>query len=113
MGGPILTMNDAAMRAEAIAEADGIILAVGSRADVMKLKGPKTQVIDLKGRTLIPGFVDAHGQMMMGGLQAVSANLLAPPDGKVQSIADFVILSQDPTAVEPEFICTQLTVGVA
>ena len=87
LGGPILTMNDAAMRAEAIAEADGTILAVGSRADVMKLKGPKTQVIDLKGRTLIPGFVDAHGHMMMGGLQAVSANLLAPPDGKVQSIA--------------------------
>jgi hypothetical protein len=86
-GGPILTMNDAAMRAEAIAEAGGKILAVGSRDEVMKLRGPATQVIDLQGRTLLPGFVDAHGHVMMGGLQALSANLLAPPDGAVMDIA--------------------------
>jgi len=80
-------MNDAAMRAEAIAEAGGKILAVGSRDEVMKLRGPATQVIDLQGRTLLPGFVDAHGHVMMGGLQALSANLLAPPDGAVMDIA--------------------------
>ncbi len=86
-GGTILTMDDNAMRAEAVAEAGGRILAVGSREEVMKTRGPKTQVIDLKGRTLVPGFVDAHGHMMMGGLQALSANLLAPPDGEVKDIA--------------------------
>jgi predicted amidohydrolase YtcJ/putative hemolysin len=85
-GGTILTMNDAAMRAEAIAEAGGTILAVGSRDEVMKRRGPKTQLIDLKGRTLLPGFVDPHGHVMMGGLQALSANLLAPPDGNVTDI---------------------------
>ncbi len=53
----------------------------------MKLKGPKTEVIDLKGRALLPGFVDAHGHMTGGGLQALSANLLAPPDGNVKDIA--------------------------
>jgi len=86
-GGPILTMNDSAMRAEAIAEAGGQILAVGARDEVMKTRGPQTQVIDLQGRTLLPGFVDAHGHVMMGGLQALSANLLAPPDGEVRAIA--------------------------
>jgi predicted amidohydrolase YtcJ/putative hemolysin len=86
-GGNILTMDDGAMRAQAVAEAGGRILAVGTRDEVMKTRGPKTQVIDLKGRTLVPGFVDAHGHMMMGGLQALSANLLAPPDGDVQDIA--------------------------
>jgi hypothetical protein len=85
-GGPILTMNDRAMRAEAVAEAGGRIIAVGSRAEVMKRRGPQTQVIDLQGRALLPGFVDAHGHMMMGGLQALSANLLAPPDGEVTDI---------------------------
>jgi predicted amidohydrolase YtcJ len=85
-GGPILTMNDNAMRAEAVAEAGGRILAVGTRADVMKMKGPKTRLVDLKGRTLLPGFVDAHGHVMLGGLQALSANLLAPPDGEVRDI---------------------------
>jgi len=86
-GGPILTMNDKAMRAEAVAVAHGKILAVGKRSEVMKLKGPNTQLVDLKGRTLVPGFVDAHGHIVIGGLQALSANLLAPPDGKVQDIA--------------------------
>ncbi|MGB3426874.1 MAG: amidohydrolase, partial [Burkholderiaceae bacterium] len=86
-GGPIITMNDKAMRAEAVAERGGRIVAVGTKAAVMKLKGPKTEVIDLKGRALLPGFVDAHGHMTGGGLQALSANLLAPPDGKVKDIA--------------------------
>jgi predicted amidohydrolase YtcJ len=86
-GGPILTMNDKAMRAEAVAVAGGKILAVGKRSEVMKLKGPATQLVDLKGQTLVPGFVDAHGHVVTGGLQALSANLLAPPDGEVRDIA--------------------------
>ncbi len=86
-GGTILTMNDKAMRAEAVAVADGKIIAVGKRSEVMKFKGPTTQLVDLKGQTLVPGFVDAHGHIVVGGLQALSANLLAPPDGKVQDIA--------------------------
>jgi predicted amidohydrolase YtcJ len=79
-------MDDRAMRAEAIAEAGGKIVAVGSRAEVMKLRGPGTQLIDLKGRTMVPGFIDPHGHMVVGGLQALAANLLAPPDGKVTDI---------------------------
>ena len=86
LGGPILTMNDAAMRAEAVAEKGGRIVAVGSAGDVMKLRGPSTQVIDLEGRTMLPGFVDAHGHVVMGGFQALSANLLAPPDGETKDI---------------------------
>ncbi|MCU0969384.1 MAG: amidohydrolase [Rubrivivax sp.] len=86
-GGTVLTMNDAAMRAEAVAERGGRIVAVGPAADVMRQRGPQTQVIDLGGRTLLPGFVDAHGHVVLGGLQALSANLLAPPDGEVRDIA--------------------------
>jgi len=86
-GGPIITVNDAAMRAEAVAEKDGKIIAVGSTADVMKLKGEATKLIDLGGKTMIPGFVDAHGHIFMGGIQALSANMLAPPDGNVRDIA--------------------------
>jgi len=85
-GGPILIMNDRAIRAEAIAEAGGRIIAVGSRAEVMKRRSPQTQMIDLQGRALLPGFFDAHGHVMMGGLQALLANLLAPPDGEVADI---------------------------
>jgi hypothetical protein len=94
-GGPILTMEDDGMRAEAIAEDDGKIIAVGTREEVMKLKDRKTQVIDLKGRTLLPGFVDAHGHIVLGGLQALSANLLAPPDGEVRDMASLLQTLRD------------------
>jgi len=100
-GGAILTMDDRAMRAEAVAVANGRIVAVGRASDVMKLKGPGTRLIDLKGRTLLPGFVDAHGHVMMGGLQALSANLLAPPDGKVTDIAGLQRTLRDWIAANP------------
>ena len=86
-GGPVLTMNDDAMRAEAVAENDGRILGVGTEVEVMKLRGPDTQMIDLAGRTMLPGFVDARGHMFIGGMQALSANMLPPPDGEVSDIA--------------------------
>ncbi|MEK6194852.1 MAG: amidohydrolase family protein, partial [Deltaproteobacteria bacterium] len=88
LGGPILTINDKAPRAEAVAVADGLILAVGERESVIAHKGEGTEIIDLEGRAMLPGFVDSHGHAVMGGLQALSANLLAPPDGAVKDIAD-------------------------
>jgi predicted amidohydrolase YtcJ len=111
-GGPILTMDDKAMRAEAIAETGGKIVAVGSRADVMKLKGPTTQMIDLKGRTMVPGFIDPHGHVVVGGLQALSANLLAPPDGKVTDIPSLLQTLRDWVAANKAAVeKTRLIVG--
>jgi predicted amidohydrolase YtcJ len=103
-GGPVLTMNDAAMRAEAVAERGGRIVAVGSAADVMKLRGPQTQMIDLAGRAMIPGFIDPHGHIMLGGIQALSANLLAPPDGLVTDIASLQKTLRDWAAANAEAV---------
>ena len=86
-GGAILTMEDAAPRAEALAVRDGRILAVGPRAAIAAHVGAATEIVDLQGRALLPGFVDSHGHVVGGGLQALSANLLAPPDGDVTDIA--------------------------
>ncbi len=86
-GGPVLTMSDIQPRADAVAVKGGKIIAVGSAQDIMAYRGDATEITDLAGRALIPGFVDAHGHVMMGGLQALSANLLAPPDGGVTDIA--------------------------
>jgi predicted amidohydrolase YtcJ len=86
-GGPILTIDDSAPTAEAVAVKDGRIIAVGSLADVQRHKGDETKILDLGGRAMLPGFVDSHGHVVMGGLQALSANLLAPPDGEVKDIA--------------------------
>jgi len=103
-GGTILTMNDAAMRAEAVAERGGRIVAVGTQAEVMELRGPETRVTDLGGRTLLPGFVDAHGHVVMGGLQAMTANLLSPPDGEVRDIASLQQILRDWVAANAEVV---------
>lgn len=94
-GGPILTMNDAAMRVEAVAEQTGRIIAVGPLIAMKKIKGDNTKMIDLAGYTLLPGFVDAHSHMFFGGLQELSANLLAPPDGQVTNIASLQQIIRD------------------
>ncbi|MGI9243666.1 MAG: amidohydrolase family protein, partial [Verrucomicrobiales bacterium] len=86
-GGVILTMEEDQPRAEAVAVRDGKIVAAGERAEVFKLRADTTKLVDLDGKTMLPGFVDAHGHVMGGGLQALSANLLAPPDGEVKDIA--------------------------
>ena len=80
-GGPILTIDDALPVAEAVAVKDGTILAIGDLADLLSLQDASTEVFDLDGRTMLPGFVDSHGHTVLGGLQALSANLLPPPDG--------------------------------
>jgi predicted amidohydrolase YtcJ len=94
-GGAIITLNDSQPSAEALAVKDGAILAVGSRADVEKAhKGAATTIIDLAGRTMVPGFVDGHVHFLGLGAQAVGANLLAPPDGGINSIDDIVTALQ-------------------
>jgi predicted amidohydrolase YtcJ len=103
-GGPILTMNDAAMRVEAVAERGGRIVAVGTNAEVMRFRGPQTQVNDLAGRCMIPGFIDPHGHIVLGGLQAVSANVLPAPDGKVTDIASMQAVMKEWVAANAEVI---------
>jgi predicted amidohydrolase YtcJ len=87
VNGTIVTVNDAQPQAEAVAVKGGTILAVGTRAQIEAHKGPATVVQDLGGKTMLPGFIDAHGHLSLVGLQAVVANLLPPPDGGIDSVA--------------------------
>ena len=59
--GKIVTVDSAFSIAEAVAVKDGRVVAVGRNADVLaRERGPKTQVIDLKGQTVLPGLTDTH-----------------------------------------------------
>ena len=62
-------------RAQAIAVRDGRVVAVGSNDDIRKLKGPQTQVVDLGGHFVMPGFNDAHVHLEEAGLEAQSVDL--------------------------------------
>ena len=59
-GGPIITMDNLNPRAEAVAIRGERILAVGSLAEVKALSGGKARMVDLAGRTLMPGMIDPH-----------------------------------------------------
>lgn len=95
LNGPVITMNDQQPTAEAVAVADGRIIAVGSVEAVAKHRGEATVEIDLAGRTLSPGFIDGHAHVAQFGLQAVGANLLAEPDGEVGTIDELVAQLQE------------------
>jgi predicted amidohydrolase YtcJ len=60
LGGKIVTLDARSSVAEALAVRDGRILAVGTSAGIRALAGPATRVVDLGGRTVIPGLVDSH-----------------------------------------------------
>ena len=86
-GGDVVTVDDKRPFAEAVAIKNGKIIAVGTNEEIAKYQDVKTEVVDLAGRTLLPGFIDGHGHCFATGIQAASANLLAPPDYKITDIA--------------------------
>ena len=71
----IWTGDPARPEASALAARGGKIVAVGSDAEVRKLAGPKTVVVDGKGRRVVPGFIDCHTHMSMGGFNLLGADL--------------------------------------
>jgi hypothetical protein len=87
INGTVITVNDQQPIAEAVAVKDGRILAVGDRRMVKALQRSATQVFDLQGKTLVPGFIDPHGHVFRQGVAALVADLPPPPDGDVDSIA--------------------------
>ncbi|MCJ7451660.1 MAG: hypothetical protein MUO39_04180, partial [Steroidobacteraceae bacterium] len=82
VGGDIVTVNDAQPAVEALATKDGVILAVGSRAELEAThKGTSTKIVDLGGKTLLPAFIDAHSHYISALSVANQAKVYAPPAG--------------------------------
>lgn len=107
-------MDDADPTAEAVAIKDGSILAVGSLAAIDVLKGPATRIIDAKGGSVLPGFIEAHmhlfsgaaelAHLQLGGVhgfdalkEAVLAYAASRPDAPmlVAQSADYTILGEE------------------
>jgi predicted amidohydrolase YtcJ len=77
----------------ALAIGNGKILAAGTEADLLKLQGPKTKIIDLNGAFVMPGFNDAHTHLAYGGTQKLTIDLnyttsLADMQQRIKSHAD-------------------------
>lgn len=84
----VLTMDTNNTIAEAVALRDNKIFAIGSTEEISKLIESDTVVHDLQGKTLLPGFIDAHGHFPGSGAFKVNADLRSPPMGKITTITE-------------------------
>lgn len=73
--GAVYTVDGARSWAEAVAVADGRIVFAGTDADAKPWIGPKTKVLDLGGKMLLPAFHDAHVHPVSGGVEALECDL--------------------------------------
>jgi predicted amidohydrolase YtcJ len=90
-GGTVWTGEAGGMRAEALAVQGARILVVGTEEEVAEVTGPETRMVELAGRTLLPGFVDSHTHFLSGGFQLSSVDLrdAATPEEFASRIAEF------------------------
>ncbi|MDH5033612.1 amidohydrolase [Chryseobacterium cucumeris] len=87
-GGPIITMEDTPLQVEAVAIKDGKILFAGTKSDAERFSEPATKMINLNGKTLLPGFIDVHGHLTSRAGMMDVVDLSPEPYGTVNSIED-------------------------
>ena len=95
-GGDIITMaNDTPEYAEALVINDGKIIFVGSSDEAMTVAGKGHQMVDLQGKTLLPGFIDGHAHFGSFSSQAIGAQILPSPDAKADDIPTLIEILKD------------------
>lgn len=95
-GGTIITMEgDTPAFVDALVEQKGMIAYIGPVNIARDIFGAFAREVDLKGQTMLPGFVDAHGHVSSVGVQVLSANLLPAPDGDGNSFDQLVEITRE------------------
>lgn len=89
-GGKVHTVNPSNDIAEAVAVGGGRILAVGSDATVRPLAGPGTRIVELHGRSLLPGFIDAHAHFTGVGAAKEAIDCKAPGMQSIRALQEAV-----------------------
>lgn len=89
-GGNIVTMNEKNLFVEAVAVEDGRITHVGRMVDIKPLADDSTQMIDLKGKAMLPGFIDPHGHFISAGTWGLQVDLNSPPIGTTTTMDQLI-----------------------
>jgi predicted amidohydrolase YtcJ len=97
----ILTMDPARPRAGAIALAGDRIMALGAPSVIEPLAGPQTEVIDCKGATLLPGFVESHLHLIFGGSELAHLHLtgIDGEEAMARAFRDYAAKNPDQTVL--------------
>lgn len=93
----VYTMDEAGTVAEAVAVTDGRVVYVGDTEGAEALAGDGTETVDLGGRPLLPGFVDAHTHLVWSATQLLDADLYA-----ATSLDELVTIIQETAEARPE-----------
>ena len=96
-GGSLFSAGASTSRPAAVAVSDGVIIAIESDADILKYRGPSTEVIDLAGGLLLPGFQDAHVHPLTAGIELQQCDLSGAEDA-----ADCLRLIGEYAAAHPD-----------
>jgi len=99
--GHVLTMDANGRQATALVIEGDHIVAVGSDEDVQRWWPDADVALDLEGRTVVPGFIEAHGHFPGAGLVAVAADLNSPPIGTVKTIPEALEALKRVDAAQP------------
>lgn len=102
VNGQILTMNAENRVVEALSVRGAKVSRVGSTEEILAEVTDKTVVTDLRGRTLMPGFVDAHGHFPGSGQVVFSTDLNSPPIGNIEDMSQLLERLKDAHEARPD-----------
>ncbi len=107
LGGKVITVDRDFAIAEAVAVKNGSILAVGRDEEIRDLIGVRTQVLNLEGKTVVPGFNDSHMHPLIYGMDLLKVNCGTPPNQSIPEILDRIKKAAESTPAGAWINCSE------
>ncbi|HMK65926.1 MAG TPA: amidohydrolase [Thermodesulfobacteriota bacterium] len=103
INGNVVTLDPSRPQAEAVATWSDKIAAVGSNDELKQMAGPETGIVDLAGRTLVPGLIEPHNHFILYGPMAlIRVDLSSPPMGRTRNIKELLEALKEKAGITPK-----------
>ncbi len=111
-GGDVVTLDPDVPDGEAIAIVDERIVAVGTDEEIESHVGAETDVVELDGRAALPGFIDTHLHVPMGGQRMTHVNCRSPPNASIADVVERIRERAESTPDGEWIICSGYNLGL-